>query len=227
MVTLTTPARGELAERFDARRLRGGVRRARAAFYQFWRSLAWGRQTRHENSRRKRARRDSAYVFALEVAPRGMVHIHALVYGEFIPQRALESAWSKAIGQRALVDVRTVRPDGGIEAALREVLKYATKGEKGQRVQAAHAAAVELAFRNVHRVTLGGSVRRIKIADCAAATEDMRPEDALEEPVTGCEVCGAVGEWKWVRVVPSEMVAGFGGFGAIRSTCAMLGAGGG
>jgi hypothetical protein len=145
-----------------------------------------------------------------------MVHIHALVYGEYLPQRLLENAWGDAVRERARVDVRAVKSEKGIAGALREVLKYATKGEKGQRTQAERAAAVESAFRNVHRIALGGAIRKIRIADSSGSSEDVRTTDLHELRVMSCEECGVVGEWKWVGIVDEGIVQENGGFGLLR-----------
>jgi hypothetical protein len=216
LVTLTTRATPDVQSRFERRQLRRQVRRVRNAFSRFWRSLDWGRQVRIDDHRRKRSRRDTSYILALEVSPQGMVHVHALVFGEYIDQRTLEAEWSRAVGEKARVDVRAVRGADGVAGALREVLKYATKGQKGARTQADRAAAVEIAFRNVHRVALGGAVRRVHIIESAGATEDVREEDLHNRRVLSCEECGVVGEWKWVGLVSESLVIENGGFGLAR-----------
>jgi hypothetical protein len=217
MVTLTARADEDVDARFDRHALRRLVARVRRAFPQFWRRTDWGRQTRDESSRRKRSRRDTSYIFALEVSPRGMVHVHALVYGEYISQASLTRTWSQVLGEAALVDVRRVRHDGGVAGALREVLKYATKGEKGVREQPIRAAAVEFALQNVHRVGLGGAIRRIRIADSSGATEDARPEDLHATKVAACESCGVIGEWRWAGRVSEGIVSNNRGFGIVRA----------
>jgi hypothetical protein len=213
MVTLTARANQNVDNRFDSTSLRREVRRVRRAFAPFWRSLAWGRQVRNPGFRGKRSRKDTSYIFAQEVSPSGMVHIHALVYGEFILQRVLEAAWSHALGEKTIVDVRTIR---NVAGSLREVLKYATKGEKNSRDQAVRAAAVEVAFRNVHRVALGGAVRRVRISDSSGATEDIRTADLHNQRELACQECGVVGEWKWVGIVSEAVVNENGGFGPMR-----------
>ncbi len=216
MVTLTMRAEASPEDRFNPISLRRNVRRVRRAWSPFWRSLSWGRQVRADDTRKKRSRKDTSYIFAQEVSPQGMVHIHALVYGEFIQQAVLEGAWSKALKEKARVDVRAVKSFSDMSGALQEVLKYATKGEKHSRDQAVHAAAVEIAFRNVHRVALGGAVRSVTILDSAAATEDVRAEDLHNTHKMACEGCGVVGEWKWVGRVRSEVVIENGGFGMLH-----------
>ncbi len=216
MLTLTTRAEADVDARFNRHALRTQVRRVRAVFSQFWRSTDWGRQVRDGGARRKRSRRDTSYVFAQEVSPSGMVHVHALVFGEYIPQLVLEAAWGQCVRGRARVDVRTVAGPRGVASALREVLKYATKGEKGVRVQPERAAAVELAFRNVHRLGLGGAVRRVRVSESDGATDDVTPADLVDDGALSCSTCGVVGEWTWVGIVSERLVADVGGFGPIH-----------
>ena len=155
-----------------------------------------------------------------------MIHVHVLVYGEYVPQPALQDAWTKALGEeRAIVHVTAVSAARGVASALREVLKYATKGETG-RDSARHAAAVELAFRDVHRVAIGGALRKIKVEDSDGATDDVRPEDLHDDHTLACEACGVVGQWRWVGVLRSDLVNALGGFGFVQAdipslTCEM------
>jgi hypothetical protein len=213
LVTLTSraPARDQ---RFSVRALARNVRGVRRAFGHWWRLTPWGRQLRSDGSRRKRSRRDTSYVLALEVAPGGMVHVHALIYGEYVAQRSLAAAWSAVLGERAILDVRTVR-GAGVAGALREVLKYASKGEKGHR-QVEHAAAVELALRGVRRVELGGALRWVQLSDSSGDSEDVREADLHDSHVAACQVCGVIGEWRWVAIVSAASVEENGGFGTWR-----------
>ena len=215
LVTLTARADADVDSRFEAPALRRRVQRVRQAFPQFWRETNWGRQTRDQGASRKRARRDTSYICAVEVAPGGMVHIHALIFGEFISQKELVRAWSRALGERALVDVRAVSGRGGVRDTIREVLKYATKGESGVRTQAERAAAVELAFRNVKRVTLGGTIRRVKVVPDDDGTVDVSGRDLLNDHALSCEVCGVVGEWAWAGRRSPETVEANNGFGLL------------
>lgn len=214
-VTLTARAEPDVDCRFDPPTLRRQVRRVRTAFSRFWRETDWGRQTRDPDCPRKRARRDTSYICAVEISPRGMVHIHALVYGEFISQKELERAWSQALHERARVHVRTIDGPNGVRDAIREVVKYATKGESGIRTQAERAAAVELAFRNVKRVTLGGTIRRVKVVADDDRTVDASERDLVREHALSCEVCGVVGEWDWAGRRSPETVQANGGFGLL------------
>jgi hypothetical protein len=142
-----------------------------------------------------------------------MVHIHALIFGEFIAQKELERTWSQVLRERSHVDVRAISGPGGVRDAIREVLKYATKGESRGRSQAQRAAAVELAFRNVKRITLGGAIRRIKVVADDGASVDVTGHDLLNEKATSCSVCGVVGEWVWAGRRSPETVQANRGFG--------------
>jgi hypothetical protein len=214
MVTLTSPAAPDVEERFTPAFLREHVLKIRHAFPRFWRKTPWGMQVRDSNARGKRSRRDTSYICAVEISPSGMVHVHALVYGEFVSQASLQEIWSNTLGETAIVDVRAVRGSKGVGEALREVLKYATKGEKGERVQPVRAAAVELALRDVHRVSLGGAVRHVRITDSAGSAEDATAGDLHDDHQMACQSCGVIGgPWIWRGTVSSERVARNGGFG--------------
>ena len=206
MLTLT--ARMTVECRFDPDELRQQIRMLLANFRRFWRVTDWGRQKRDSRTHRKRSRRDTSYIRAIEVSPKGMVHLHVLVYGEFVPQRLLQSIWSDICGDLAIVDIRAVR---GVRRALREVLKYATKGEKGPREQARHAAAVELAFRNVRRVEYGGALRGVRTPESSGGDDDGQPEDLHNYRVAACAVCGSVGDWRWAWTVDAATVQRNGG----------------
>jgi hypothetical protein len=221
LVTVTTRADPDIEARFDPDRLRRKVRRVRSAIADFWRGTDWGRQVRDDGARKKRSRKDTSYVLAEEVAPGGMVHVHALVYGEYIHQRILEAAWARAYGEPGIVHVGIVKGKSGVAGAIRETVKYVTKAEKGARTQARHAAAVEFAFRDVHRVSLGGAIRKVKIADGDGAAEDVKPEDLHDDHTMSCLVCGSVGKWKWICTRSAEEVEAFGGFGLLASPRAL------
>jgi hypothetical protein len=146
-----------------------------------------------------------------------MVHVHVLVFGEYVPQWQLQAAWGTALGVAApVVDVRRITGPDGVAGALREVLKYATKGERGTRTQPTHAAAVELAFRRVRRVELGGALRGVKLPDSNGDSEDVKPEDLHNDQAAACEVCGTVGEWAWLGIVSATVVQMNAGFGVAR-----------
>lgn len=234
-VVVTTRAPLSDAERWDAERQRVAARDARAAWGRMWRALPWGRQKndRHADGRRtKRSRRDTAYALGLEISPRGMVHIHALVHGEFIEQRELSRAWAEAVGERPaaaryverwkelredarglVVYVSALRGDSAeqVRRALREVLKYATKGEKGAR-RAERAACVELALRNLRRVEYGGALRTIA---APAEGDDVTPDDLHAAGALSCAVCEARGRWTWDGLVSRDVVRENGGFGLL------------
>jgi hypothetical protein len=146
-----------------------------------------------------------------------MIHLHIAIYGEYVAQRHLQALWGDALGVQApVVDVRSVKGAGGIAEALREVLKYVCKGEKGPR-QAARAAAVELAFRNVRRIEVGGALRAIKLPETNSdGGEDPQQEDLHSKAVAACEVCGTPGEWVWLGIVSATVVWENGGFGVAR-----------
>jgi hypothetical protein len=75
---------------------------------------------------------------------------------------------------------------------------------------------VELAFRNVHRVSLGGVLRSVQVRPSDGNTDDARPEDLRDDRSLVCELCGAAGQWDWVGSVNGSEVELLGGFGPIK-----------
>jgi Replication protein len=225
LLTLTLRAVQDVQARFNATTLRAQVQLISRLYREFWRRTHWGRQIRDSYNKRKRARRDTSYVVAIEVSPEGVVHLHALVFGEYVFQADLSALWQKVTGSSYVVDIRAVHGvgPGATAGALREVLKYATKGEKGDPRQAEHAAAVEYAFKDTHRVRMGGAIRSVRIGD---AFEDAHPVDLStqvlntdgEERISpaACQVCGAEGPWHFLGFVGPRVVAENGGFGLVR-----------
>lgn len=214
LVTFTSRADHDLNARFDPPALRKRVRHVRGLFGKFWRLTPWGKQVRPYGFGRKRSRRDTSYIYAQEVSPRGMVHTHVLVYGEYINQAQLQIWWEQVMKE----PIARVHVEGitSVEDALREVLKYATKGEKGIRAQSERAASVECALRNVHRTAIGGALRRVKIADCEGATVDATADDLHDTIELHCHACGLVGEWHWSGILEPGIVQENGGFGPLR-----------
>lgn len=216
MVTLTSPAPSSESDRFHPDALAHSVQRVRKAIGRWWRTTEWGRQVRDTGSRRKRARRDTSYIATVEVAPGGMVHAHLLVYGEYIAQAELASAWADCLQlDEVIVDVRQVNPEDPAKG-IREALKYATKGEGSRERQVSRAAAVERAFAGVRRVSIAGALRKVRGRSEDSSGEDVKPEDVHDETDAACEGCGTAGEWSWKGVRPHIVVASNGGWGAVR-----------
>lgn len=214
LFTATSRA-GMFGERFDHHVLLERIKLVRGAWGPFWRSTAWGARvrvpladeygvfTRHT----KRARRDTAAVMGIEVAPGGMVHLHAAIYGEWLDSRDLQALWGAALGESAFVKIKAMKAAtaGDFDKALREVLKYVTKWDKapGQREQ--RAAAIEAAMRGVRRVEMVGFIRAMPGAD--ALIERPDPE--------ACGGCGKSDAWSWACLWLPEKVAANGGFGRV------------
>lgn len=216
MVTLTSPAHRPESDRFDPEVLERSVKRVRKAISRWWRGTSWGRQVRDPGSRRKRARRDTSYVATVEVAPGGMVHAHVLVYGEYVAQADVADAWAVCLQlDEVIVDVRRVNPKDPTKG-IREALKYATKGEGARNRQVSRAAAVELAFAGVRRVSIAGALRRVRGRSNRSDGEDVKPEDVHDESDAACEACGTSNVWAWKGVRPHIAVAINGGWGAVK-----------
>ena len=213
MVTLTSPADIGEAVRWHPEALRARVKAVGEALLPWWRGTPWGRQVRKEGERGKRSRKDTSAVMALEIAPGGMVHVHALVYGEYVAQADLQTTWEDALGvPLAIVDVRTVGKD--VAGGIREVLKYCTKAVGGDRVE--RAAAVELAFRHTKRVRIYGALQSIQCRSAEPDSEDAHETDAHDHHVAACEACGLLGDWNYMATIYGrDMVRRNGGFGLL------------
>lgn len=218
LVTLTCPAVADEEARFDPDALRAAVKRVRKAVMAWWRSTPWGRQVREPGSREKRVRHDTSLVCAIEIAPGGMVHAHVFVYGEFVPQEELALALGRALGLDgpAILDIRAVDREDPTHG-IREALKYATKAEGTRQEQATRAAAVEYAFRHVHRVGIAGALRKIRGRSTTPDCEDVQGDDLHDEAEAACEACGAIGEWAWGRILSHTAVAANAGWGVMVS----------
>lgn len=202
--------------RFKPENLQAAVKRVRKAVGPWWRRTPWGRQVTNPDSRTKRVRKDTSLAYALEIAPGGMVHVHALVYGEYVAQAELARAWGKALGMNgpAVVHIRSVDPEDPTRG-IREALKCATKGQGKRGEQAARAAAVEYAFAHVHRVAISGALRGIRCRSVDPDAEDVQAEDVHDECEAACEACGALGSWVWERIVSHKMVEMNDGWGVV------------
>lgn len=178
-----------------------------------WRMLGWGRQVKRGG--KKRSRRDTWMISAIEIGPtNGMVHVHALVYGEFIAKERLEALWAQALGAPVARTWMHTVADAG--AALKEVVKYVAKGAVIDTPDIGLLANTELAFRNVHRVRIRGILREVKIDEKDGAYEDLRVEDVHEIKAAACEACGCMYDWSWRRIVSQETVEVNGGYGLWR-----------
>jgi len=211
LITGTTPARE--TDRFDPEHLKDQRTEVVRAFRKFWRTTPWGRHVRDGGKHSpKRARMDTSYVMSIEVAPGGMVHWHALIYGEFVPQAELQERWEGALGvELALVDVRSI--DGDSVRALREVVKYVTKSEGSIHEKAAHLACIEVAFKGTRSVMMGGAIVRIRKSLGELELEEGKAEDCHDELVSSCEACGTIGEWRFSGPAGRHAVEANGGFG--------------
>lgn len=192
------------------------ITKVRKAWGPFWRSTAWGARVNRDRTdvdgvvigRSRRARRDTAAIMGIEVAPGGMVHLHAAIRGEWIESAELQALWSAALGEPAFIKIRAIRATtpGDFEKALREVLKYVTKWDKAPGDREQRAAAIETAMRGVRRVELAGALRSMPGADESAAHAD--PDI--------CTSCGR-SSWRWVSIWEPEKVAANGGFGRVTA----------
>lgn len=213
-----TSRAGDVAARFDHDVLLASIRAVRGAWGPFWRSTPWGARVRvavewttaHgvETRYSRRARRDTAAIMGLEVAPGGMVHLHAAIYGEYVPTDALRALWSAALGSSAFVKIRAMEAatPADFEKALREVLKYVTKWDKAPGGRERRAAAIEYAMRGVRRIDMAGCIRAMPGVDA-----DLRADVAGD----ACTGCGRADAWSWSSIWAPDKVQANGGFGRV------------
>jgi hypothetical protein len=223
LVTLTRRMK-DVGDRWNVKHLQQQVRReASKLLAAWWRQTEWGKQRRDETTGRKRSRRDTSCVWGLEISPGGMVHFHVIVYGEFAAQWQLLTAWRTVLRKLAAVtdakdggvNVQALRGSADVKDAIREVLKYATKGEtrdgKTLMPSAQQAAIVECAFRSVRRFGTMGALRKITKKELL----DVQADDFHAACGAHCESCATVGEWRWMGLVGRDTVQLNGGFGLL------------
>lgn len=217
LLTATQETAGDYAEdsRFEVRALDRSIQRVRRAWGPFWRSSPWGKPLvmRHEVTGRKtiRSRKDTIFAMGIEVAPGGMVHLHAAIYGEYVPDTEIRAQWERQLGRGGYVKLNRMADDSAesFRKSLHEVLKYVSKGEASGR-QHIRAAAVELAMRGVRRVEMGGAIRRM---------QQLTNQDVIKSAAPPCADCGtAGGKWRWGGLRNRAYVEANGGFGVDRWT---------
>jgi len=152
-----------------------------------------------------------------------MVHVHLLVYGEYVPQKELADAWRVALGvaEVPVVDVRAVDPDDPARG-LRETLKYTAKGAGTPREQASRAAAIECALQGVQRISVGGALRQVSL-DLDPANAGGSESDVYGRQEATCEACGQTGGWSWTGLRPRWYAAHNGDWGLLRQPTAETG----
>lgn len=223
-LVLTTEAPRTVDERYDPDILQAFTSDVRDAWGPFWRLTQWGARKRDVSAAgrpTKRVRRDTLGTMGIEIGDGGMIHLHAAVYGEYIDAAELARLWKQACPVGGFVRVRLMRETKGgapitspsseaFRSALREVLKYLTKGHKTDLganqliMRAGRAAAAEYAMRGVRRVETCGALRLVpRVTDADVATEGK-----------ACVTCAAVpSAWAWRGIRPPDYVRRNGGFG--------------
>lgn len=188
----------------------------------------WGEWKPASSRATTRARRDTAFVMGLETAPGGMVHLHLAVYGEFVHWTLLKALWARALGYTAKVDPysKTQRLPGDVkvkrlkgdtpaqlQASLREVLKYSTKGEgrsAADRVQ--RAALLEYAYRGIRRVEFGGFLRQLP----ELTRQELTTSTQKECSTADCAPAPGESRWIWRGMHSVALTAANGGFGPLK-----------
>ena len=163
-----------------------------------------------------------AMAMAVEVSPRGAVHIHALFHGRRPNIEKLRATYMFRAGDSPFVNVQYVQRPG---KAIRELAKYMMKaaspknirllrGGRGAFIDPILAARAEVAFSGDRLFECLGAWR--------GADDD---EDLPEAEPTTCAHCGSR-EWQcrtervWalLKELPSDWVPRFGRAGPVRRT---------
>ena len=133
--------------------------------------------------------RGRAMAIAVEVSPRGAVHVHALFHGHRPDVVALRRVYMFHFGDSPMVNVRYIRKPA---EAIRELAKYMTKaaspkklrllrGGRGEFIDPVLAARAEVAFSGD------------RLFECVGAWRGVA-DDEDESPDAGhasCEYCGS------------------------------------
>ena len=223
--TMQTPGRAGDPARFRVPVLRESIRRTRRAWGPFWRSLPWGqlvpvRRDRIDKStgevlgtrRSLVTRRDTMFAMGVEVAPGGMVHLHAAVYAEFLPWQTLRAAWRASFGDDGNIKIQGMLSATAedFRTSLREVLKYVSKGDASPR-RAEWAANIETSMRQVRRVEMGGALRAVMRGTGPVDTR-VTAKQVTYAAAKACDQCGGQ-KWAWAGIRAPEYVVRNGGFG--------------
>jgi hypothetical protein len=130
----------------------------------------WKRYLRHLGDHDCR----SGMLFSVEVSPGGLVHAHAIFYGRRPNEAKLKMLYAEKAGDSPVLNIRYIR--GNVSKALKEVVKYLTKGASPARRDVLRgsiaeytdpklAARVEVAFSGAHLLEKLGSFRGISDED--------------------------------------------------------------
>ena len=155
----------------------------------------------------------------IEMSTNGFVHLHAMYYGGFIPQKWFEETAREAYEDCGFSWLESVE-EGDAQGCVREVAKYVTKsagpmcedwlaGEDRWAIHPVLAARWEVAMLGMDVCRRYGLLRGLPEieeedeSDESAEIpegEDKRPHDGSEHPEDDakakCDCCGAVGRWR-------------------------------
>ena len=163
-----------------------------------------------------------AMALAVEVSPRGAVHIHALYHGHRPDVNRLRDAYLFRTGDSPFVNCKYVqRP----EKAIRELAKYMMKASSPKNVRllrGARGAFIDPVLAARAEVAFSGD----RLFECLGAWRGADDDDDLPDAqATACAHCGAR---DWNRVVvrvaallkelPSDWIPRFGRAGPCRQT---------
>jgi excisionase family DNA binding protein len=136
----------------------------------------WNRVLKHAGA---------GFITGLEVAPGGMVHIHAIYFGRYQDVNVLRAAWLQKLPDSPQLVIEAI---GNPETAIPEVFKYMMKlasprngKQAGWWMRPQLAARVEVALSGKRRSESYGAFRGVKL-------DDEPPEEAPLD--LRCDACG-------------------------------------
>jgi hypothetical protein len=123
------------------------------------------------------------FLFSVEVSPGGAVHAHAIFHGRRPDVQKLRMLYTSKVGDSPMLNVRYIR--GNVSKALKEVIKYLTKGAsparadilrggRGQYTDPRLAARVEVAFSGSRLIERLGGFRRLSDEDPPVLDDECR-----------------------------------------------------
>jgi hypothetical protein len=136
----------------------------------------WNRVLKHPGA---------GFITALEVAPGGMVHIHAIYYGRYQDVNVIRMAWLEKLSDSPQLRIDAVsKPEDAVPEVFKYMMKLAAPRNDeraGQWMDPVLAARVEVALSGKRRSESYGAFRGVKL-------EEEPPEEQPTE--LRCEACG-------------------------------------
>jgi hypothetical protein len=136
----------------------------------------WGRVLKHPGA---------GFITALEVAPGGMVHVHAIYYGRYQDVNVIRAAWLEKLPDSPQLRIDAIaNPEDAVPEVFKYMMKLASPRSDervGQWMDPVLAARVEVALSGKRRSESYGAFRGVKL--------DAEPSEE-EAAEVRCKSCG-------------------------------------